>query len=77
MSFIHKYLFFPKFGGFFSFLKQLLLTAGPNVVQRNMPIWQGGIFNYVSDRMSASWTLLSDTLLSYKLILTVRPDGPY
>lgn len=48
---------FSKFGSFFNFLKQLFPMAGLTVVQRNMPTWQAGIFNYISDRMSASWTL--------------------
>lgn len=42
-----------------------------------MPTWQARTFNSTCDRMSASWTQQSNTLASYWLILTVRPDGPH
>lgn len=38
--------------------------VGFSIVERNMPIWQAGICNCICDRMSASWTLQREILLS-------------
>lgn len=69
--------FFPKFGGFFQFPETIIANGRTQCCSKKYTDLASRNFNYTSDRMSASWTLQSDILLSYRLILTVRPDGPH